>query len=102
MLSSKNVEDFLFCVEKEFIGATNKFPNNENQTVALMEEVGELANALLEHGYGKGDQQSVYNEAVQVAAMAMRIAVQGDRNFRYAFSMEYPYKFKPTGTDVRD
>ena len=95
--SSFDEEAFLSAVLDEFAGATFKFPGNKNQTVALMEEVGELSSALLDHGYGKGTEQCVYNEAVQVAAMAMRIALQGDVGFPYQFNTVYYDEFKPTG-----
>lgn len=40
---------------------------------ALTEEVGELAKALLDES-----DQRVYEEAVQVAVMALRVATEGD------------------------
>ena len=79
------IERFFYDLSTEFAGARAKFPQNRNQTVALMEEVGELANALLEHSYGKGTPQQVYKEAIQVAAMAMRVALEGDREFPYVY-----------------
>lgn len=58
--------------------ARRKFPSSELATVALMEEVGQLANALLEWRLGKASWACVEDEAEQVAAMAMRIANEGD------------------------
>ena len=40
---------------------------------ALTEEVGELAKAIMDEGSHR-----VWKEAVQVAAMALRVAVEGD------------------------
>lgn len=110
--------DFLNALEKEHANATTKFPDNVLGTVALMEEVGELGEALLKNRAGLLDpylpkweklpvevrdelmihniSSSVYDkireitarrhtiediraEAVQVAVMAMRIALEGDR-----------------------
>jgi len=64
---------FLCEVNKEIDRAVSKFPDSELSTIALMEEVGELAKALLQE-----DWQSVYKEAVQVATMAARVAIEGD------------------------
>lgn len=44
---------------------------------ALTEEVGEVAKALLDESPDR-----VYEEAVQVAVMAMRLATEGDRSLR--------------------
>ncbi len=45
----------------------------EGVMTALTEEVGEVAKALLEEPW-----QNVVDEAVQVATMALRLAVEGD------------------------
>lgn len=57
--------------------ARAKFPANAKLTVALMEEVGELAQALLQ---GKAKDEIV-KEALQVACVAVRIAEEGDSDF---------------------
>lgn len=72
-------ERFLYDVEQEIKRARSKFPGDNLTLVALMEEVGELAQAALhihEGGYSKWDK--VWSEAVQVAVMAMRMATEGD------------------------
>ncbi len=51
--------------------ARSKFSNNRLMLAALMEEVGELANAIIE---GKDWE----TEALQVACVAMRIYTEGD------------------------
>lgn len=50
-----------------------KFPGNRLLIPALVEEVGELVDALLD-----GDRNAVRLEAIQVAAVAIRIAEEGD------------------------
>lgn len=64
----------------EFKRASEKFPAKDNPTVAaLTEEVGELAQAMLHIREGKiQDWNRVYEEAVQVATVAMRCALEGD------------------------
>lgn len=57
----------------EVIRARSMFPQPNALLAALMEEVGELAEALLEK-----DTDEIRKEAVQVAAMAIRIATEGD------------------------
>ena len=71
-----------FCdIEAEYAYATAKFPGNNDNLTALIEEVGELANALLEQKRGKKSHEDVYNEAKQVASMAVRIMRTGDDAF---------------------
>lgn len=53
--------------------ARAKFQSSDLAMVALMEEVGELARALLDESPDR-----VRAEAVQVAAMAIRVATEGD------------------------
>lgn len=74
-------DEFWIEASKELHRAKAKFPKNANNCVALMEEVGELAQALLQMREGKiTDWNKVVDEAIQVAAMAARIAVEGDSN----------------------
>lgn len=62
-------------LKSEIDRAVTKFPSNKHLLAALMEEVGELAKALLE-----GDEE-YYLEAIQVACVAIRIATEGDPSF---------------------
>lgn len=71
-------------IQVEITKARTKFPNNEDLIVALQEEVGELSQALLEIKHEPHKQttmEDVLSEAVQVAAVAIRIATEGDANF---------------------
>jgi NTP pyrophosphatase (non-canonical NTP hydrolase) len=66
-------------LDEEVGRARAKFPNNAMLLVALMEEVGELAKALLQRKTdGKG---SIRQEAIQCACVAMRIYEEGDAMF---------------------
>jgi hypothetical protein len=67
------------AVAAEVACARAKFPGNRHQYVALAEEVGEVAKALIE---GESP-EAIYAECVQVAAMAQRVAEDGDDDFRY-------------------
>lgn len=67
------VGGFLSEVAAEVDRARAKFPSPAGSMVALMEEVGELARAMLDEPDAR-----VRAEAVQVAAMAMRVAEEGD------------------------
>lgn len=66
-------------VLNEINRARAKFPTNEHLMIALVEEVGELAQALLQQ---KPDRE-IYAEAIQVACVAMRIAEEGDSDTHY-------------------
>lgn len=73
-------------VRGELDAARGKFPDSTHQLAALMEEVGELAQALMEHDRdGAQTIAMVLREAVQVASMAIRLATEGDNNFKYVF-----------------
>lgn len=80
--------------------AREKFPSSDMVLAALMEEVGELAQAIMErertfhvepmphmsigglqHDIYKWTRENIRKEAIQVAAMACRIAVEGDPRF---------------------
>lgn len=70
---------FLEEVAEEHSRAIAKFPNPDCNLAALTEELGELAQAMLQY-YRDGTKSwgDFYGEAVQVAAMAMRCALEGD------------------------
>lgn len=64
---------FIADVFDEINRAIAKFPEPNANMTALTEEVGELAQALMDK-----PRSEVWKEAVQVACMAARVAVQGD------------------------
>lgn len=68
---------FLAHVSLEVDRARTLHPGNAHLLAALMEEVGELAKAYLE---AEGSDR-VWDEAKQVACVAARIALEGDRDF---------------------
>lgn len=63
----------------ELARARFKHPGNAHLLAALTEEVGELANALLEKR-----PRSVTTEAIQVACVAIRIIEEGDGDFPFS------------------
>ena len=64
-------------IKDEVRRARSKHTGNRHMLAALMEEVGELAQALLQ-GKDPGD---VRKEAVQVACVAIRLIEEGDADF---------------------
>jgi hypothetical protein len=74
-----------YCISAELKFAQSKFPGNKFALAALMEEVGELSQALIDHSRGKKEAKDVFAEAIQVACMAIRIAQEGDEQFPYQF-----------------
>lgn len=72
------------AIRGELHQAREAFPNTRYLHAALIEEVGELAQALMEHSRGGNKTATeVYHEAIQVAAMAIRIGTEGDPDFAY-------------------
>lgn len=69
---------FVAAVREELGQARRKFPESVLSMVALVEEVGELAQALLKYRADEWTWDRVVAEAVQVAVMAQRVAVEGD------------------------
>jgi len=67
------VDRFLQELKQEIVFARHKFPSSDGCMNALTEEVGELAKAYFDEPWGH-----VWKEAIQVAAMACRAAVEGD------------------------
>jgi hypothetical protein len=86
-------EDTHYSISAELIFARGKFPGNEDQLAVLSEEVGELASALIDQKHGNGSGADVYAEAIQVAAMAIRIAEEGSKEFPYKYKHEYHQVF---------
>ena len=73
----KQLAAFTDAVRFEVYRAEKKFRYPNPNLAALMGEAGELAQAMLQ---GKSAWE-IYQEAVQVAAMAARCAIEGDPQF---------------------
>lgn len=80
---------FIDQVFAEVERARAKWPGNRVQLAAFTEEVGEAAKALLHHDYEPSpaglcaNRAEVWKELVQAAAMAVRVATEGDSSFSY-------------------
>lgn len=77
--------DFQFAdrMVKEARLARLKFPGGKQLLGALMEEVGEVAKALLKIQEAGDSPQCVYDELVQAAAMCLRLATEGEPEYGY-------------------
>lgn len=67
---------------QELTRARKLFPSSYNSVIGLMEEVGELAQAILKVEAGKMDEICIRKEAIQVCVMAMRVALEGDASVK--------------------
>lgn len=74
---SDSIDKLLDQVRGEIERSRETFPPNAHMLAALTEEVGEVARALLEDL----PEPLLRVECVQVAAMALRIADEGDADF---------------------
>jgi hypothetical protein len=82
---------FMFDVKAEVVKAREKF-SNLDLAHAMTEEFGEVIKALLDQKQkNKVSSEEIYRECVQAAAMAMRLATEGDPCF--------PKYFPPLGDD---
>lgn len=81
----------------EIAEAREKFPGPDMTFPALVEEVGEVGQALMEHQRGGMNKKTgkpftaedVFNECIQVATMAIRLATEGDKTMpRYKFPFD--------------
>ena len=70
------IVELINAVAEEVHCSRAQFPGNRHMYVALGEEVGEVARALLEN-----DREKLVKECIQVAASAIRIAAEGDADF---------------------
>jgi nicotinic acid phosphoribosyltransferase len=82
-----NDQEFTAAVQKEIAHARTKFPGSEANGPAMIEEVGEVCKALMYEPW-----QNVVAECVQVAAMAQRLATEGDDTMR-AFREKHVHDF---------
>jgi hypothetical protein len=82
-LSNRDVE-FLNHVAQEIVFARGKFPGTKHMVAVLLEEVGELAKALLDYENDIAPKDEIWLEAVQSSAMAMRLATEGVDGMRYS------------------
>jgi hypothetical protein len=73
------MDDEVFLRLVKLILAREKFPCSFGSLAALMEEVGELAQACLKVAAGKWAPRRIAEEAVH-AVMAMRVAIDGDHS----------------------
>lgn len=68
--------DWIEATLNEVARARKKFPNPDLLTTAFAEEAGELVKAILDNYHGMPS--NVYEEAIQVIAMAVRLIEEGD------------------------
>lgn len=76
-------------IADELAKARKKFPGNKHQLAAFNEEAGELTRAMLEYEYEQAAQRDIVKEAVQSAAMAIRVAVEGSAEMKYSYPSGY-------------
>ena len=82
-------------IKHELKAARAGHKGNHQQLAALVEEVGELAQALIDYDRGKKSSSQVYAEAIQVATMAIRLAEEGSGEFLYHYSHQCCVDFMP-------
>jgi NTP pyrophosphatase (non-canonical NTP hydrolase) len=82
VLNPNSIIDEVFKdIKEEIEAARKKFPANKFMVGALTEEVGESAQAMIDHAFRKDTRQSIYKELVQVACVAIRLITEGSHEF---------------------
>lgn len=76
-------ELFINMVRDELSSARKLWPNTQDLVLAMAEEAGETVQAVLSHKHQGGDAHAILKEAVQTAAMAVRLATEGDTSHPY-------------------
>ena len=69
-------DDLMNAIREELQNARTKFPGSNATFAAMVEEVGELATAIMEE-----PRDRVRAEAIQVAVMAIRVVLDGDYTY---------------------
>jgi NTP pyrophosphatase (non-canonical NTP hydrolase) len=97
----ERTEEAIHDIRNELVKARKHF-GNSHTLAALQEEVGELAQAMIDLEMEQvGAQDSdVYEEAVQVAAMAIRVATEGDDTFDAYDPSEEPSDMQLIGAET--
>lgn len=76
----------LSMIRGELDAARSEYPDGQHALAALLEEAGKLARGLIKHDRAQEvSTQEVLRRAVTTAVMAIRIATEGDDNFKYLF-----------------
>ena len=71
-------------IRGELDAARGEYPDGQHALAALLEEAGKLSRCLIKHDRKQEvTTQEVLRRAVTTAAMAIRIATEGDSNFAY-------------------
>ncbi len=75
--------DFFVDVLARATQARMNFPGNKENLARLISTEGEIGTALIAVNCGEAGNETVWNECVHVAAMAMRVAVEGNASWKY-------------------
>lgn len=73
----------LAAIRTELMTARGRFPSCRHAMAALTEEVGELAQAMIDNEHKRPGKlrDQIRGEAIQVAVMAIRVLEEGDTTF---------------------
>jgi hypothetical protein len=74
---------FVAAALAEVTRARAIFPENTHRIAALVEELGEATQALLDFEEGKTTTEHVMRELEQLGAMVIRLATEGDRSLKW-------------------
>lgn len=87
-----------YCIAMELQGSRDKHPDTRNMLLAITEECGELAKAVLQIMEKGASSDDVFKEAIHLIATTIRLIQEGDSNCpEYVPNLYESYRnFKPT------
>lgn len=80
---AKLIGEIFRDVETELASARKKYPSNRFMLAALTEEVGESAQAMIDHSFGKDTVQHIYQELIQTMTVSLRLILEGSQEFTF-------------------
>ena len=82
IILSEGWSEMAEAIDYEIARERKKFPQSNLLHAALVEELGEATQALLNQYHGdKTPSRDIYKELIQTAAMVIRLAQEGDPQF---------------------
>lgn len=81
-------------LKKEIQRLREKYKNNERQLARLFKNVGNVAEYFMAVEHDEKYSNNVYAQCVEVSAIAICLAIEGDKSFRYKIDNASNFRIK--------